>query len=221
LANYGIATVLAAILVISGTAVIYYYDDYQQALDSRATYVGELTSETSEYSSLASRYDSALALDNATLALLVGTISAINTSLPIYQQASTQLSQLWGSYLALRPASSSIYTADVLFEYGNGTRVWHNDTQVQPGWNMYTETVLLSGGDMQATWYPSFGEHLITSIGGEADTGTNSWFLWAYNRTASWQSQSVGADDVPVYDGSVFAWTFCAETSSYAPECTP
>jgi hypothetical protein len=218
---YGVAVLLIAVLVIGSSGVVYYYNDYQQASASRATYVSELTSETSQYSSLAANYDSAIALDNSTIALLAGTIAVINTSMPIYQQASSQLSQLWARYLALKPVTSSLYAADVMFDYGNGTRVWHNATQVQPGWNMYTETVLLTGGDMQATWYPSFGEHFITSIGGVADTPTSSWFLWTYNRTASWQVAAVGADDLPVYDGSVFAWTFCAETASSTPECSP
>jgi len=219
--NYGMAVVLVAILIVSSTGVVYYYDQFQQATRSGQTYVSELSTETSQYNSLASSYDSAFSLDNSTLALLVGTIAVINTSLPIYQQASTQLAQLWDRYLALKPASSSLYSADILVDFGNGTRVWHNATQVQPGWNMYTETVLLTGGNMQAIWYPSYQEHLITSIDGIADTQTMSWFLWTYNRTSSWQAAQVGADDLPVYNGSTLAYTYCAQTPSYTPECVP
>jgi hypothetical protein len=218
---YGIAIVLVALLVLSATAAAYFYVEYQQASQSNNTYVNELTTETSRYSSLASGYNSSLSLENATLSLLVGTIAVINTSLPAYQQASASLSQLWTKYLSLRPAASPVYSADVLFMFGNGTRVWHNDTQLQPGWNAYTETVVLTHGDLQAQWYPQYQEHLVTGLYGIPGSETMSWFLWTYNRTASWQPASVGADEVRVYNGSILAWTFCGESPSFAPQCTP
>jgi hypothetical protein len=219
--TYGVAVTLVALLIISATAGAYYYYEYQQATQSKNQYMSELTSETSQYDGLASTYNSSLALNNQTFALLVGIISVVNTSLPIYQQASGQLSNLWSRYLSLKPASGSLYAADVLIDFGNGTREWHNNTQVQPGWNMYVETVVLSSGDLQAQWYPQYQEHLVTGIDGVSDSQTMSWFLWTYNGTASWRTAQVGADDLPVYNGSVFAWTYCGETASFAPECTP
>jgi hypothetical protein len=161
-AIYGAAVTLAALLIISATAGAYYYYEYQQAAQSKSQYVSELKTEASQYDGLASNYNSSLALYNETFALLVGAIAVVNTSLPIYQQASSELSQLWGKYLSLKPASSSLYSADVLMDFGNGTRLWYNDTQVQPGWNMYVETVVLTHGDLQAQWYPDYQEHLIT-----------------------------------------------------------
>lgn len=219
--SYGIAVTLVALLVVSASAGVYYYSEYQQASQSKATYAGELSTQTNRYDSLAEQYNSSLSLENHTLSLLASSIAVINTSLPAYKEASGQLSQLWSSYLALKPAAVSIYTADILMEYGNGTSVWHNATQVQPGWNMYTETVVLTRGDIKSQWYPQFGEHLITAIQGVPETETSSWFLWTYNSTSSWQPAPVGADDVPVYDGSTFAWTFCPQTPSFTPECTP
>jgi len=218
---YGIAVTLVALLIVSATAGAYFFYEYQQANQAKSGYASELTSETSQYDSLASNYNSSLALYNETFSLLVGTIAVVNTSLPIYQQASTQLSQLWSRYLSLKPASSSLYTADILVDFGNGTRHWYNDTLVQPGWNMYTETVVLSRGDLQAQWYPDFQEHLLSGIFGVSSSLTSSWFLWTYNDTASWQTAPLGADLTPVYNGSVFAWTYCGETSTYGPECHP
>ena len=217
----GVAVTLVALLIISATAGAYYYYEYQQAAQSKDQYVSELKTEASQYDGLASNYNSSLALYNETFALLVGAIAVVNTSLPIYHQASSQLSQLWATYLSLKPASGSLYSADVLMDFGNGTRLWYNDTQVQPGWNMYVETVVRTHGDLQAQWYPDYQEHLITGIGGVSDSQTMGWFLWTYNRTASWQPSPVGADDLPVYTGSVIAWTYCGETASDAPECTP
>lgn len=218
---YGVAVTLVALLTISVTAAAYYYYEYEQAAQAKDQYVSELKSEVSQYGGLASDYNSSLSLYNETFALLVRAIAVVNTSLPIYQQASGQLSQLWGRYLSLKPASSSLYAADVLFDFGNGTRVWHNETQVQPGWNMYVETVVLTRGDLQAQWYPDYHEHLVSGMDGVSNSQTMSWFLWTYNKTASWQASPVGADLLQVYNGSVIAWTYCGETASYAPECTP
>jgi hypothetical protein len=220
-ANYGLAVTLVALLIISATAGAYYYYEYQQAAQSKNQYVSELRTATAEYDGLASEYNSSLSLYNETFALLAGAIAVVNTSLPIYQQASSQLSQLWGRYLSLKPASSSLYAADVLIDFGNGTRLWYNGTQVQPGWDAYVETVVLSHGDLQAQWYPDYQEHLVTGIDGVSNSQTMDWFLWTYNTTTSWQTSTVGADLLPVYNGSVIAWTYCRETTSYAPECTP
>lgn len=217
----GVAVVLVALLVISATAGAYYYYQYAQASQARAEYVGELATATSQYDRLASGYNSSIALDNATLSLLAQAIGAMNTSLPAYQQASAQLSQLWDRYLSLKPASTSLYTADVLVDFGNGTRVWYNGTRVQPGWNLYTETVVLTNGDLQAEWYPQFQEHLVSGIDGVNASQTMSWFLWTFNSTASWQAPQLGADDLPVYNGSIFAWTYCGSSPSGAPECVP
>jgi hypothetical protein len=215
------ALALVALLIVSAAAGAYYYYEYGQATQSKNQYVSELSAADSKYDQLASNYNSSLSLYNETFSLLVGAIAVVNTSLPIYQQASSQLSQLWNRYLSLRPASSSLYAADILIDLGNGTRHWYNNTQVQPGWDMYTETVVLSQGDLQAQWYPQYQEHLVTGIDGVSNSKTMFWFLWTYNSTALWQPAAVGADSLPVYNGSVFAWTFCGETASFQATCIP
>jgi hypothetical protein len=220
-ALYGLTLVLVTLLIISVVSEIYYYYEYGQATQSRDQYVSELVTATRQYDELASSYNSSLSLDNKTLGLLVGTIAAVNTSLPIYKQASGELSQLWSQYLSLKPAKSSLYIADILLDFGNGTRHWFNGTQVQPGWNMYIATVVFSNGNLRAQWYPQYQEHFVSGIDGVSDSNSVYWFLWTYNSTASWQVAQVGADDLPVYNGSVFAWTYCGESASYAPTCTP
>jgi hypothetical protein len=219
-AIYGVALALVALLIISATAGAYYYYEYQQATQSKNQYVSELTTATSKYNGLASNYNSSLSLYNETFSLLVGTIAVVNTSLPIYQQASSHLSQLWNRYLSLKPASSSLYAADILIDFGNGTRHWYNNTQVQPGWNMYVETVVLSHGNLHAQWYPQYQEHFVSGIDGVSNSKTMYWFLWTHNATA-WQTAQVGADQLPIYNGSVFAWTYCGETASFTPKCVP
>ena len=220
-AVYGMTLVLVALLIVSVAAGAYYYYEYSQATQSKDQYVNELVTATNQYNQLASNYNTSLSLINRTLSLLVGTVAVVNTSLPIYAQASSDLSQLWKEYLGLSPAKSSLYSVNVLFDFGNGTRQWYNGTQVQPGWNMYVTTVLISKGNLQAQWYPQYQEHLVSGIDGVSDTNSMYWFLWSYNSTASWQVAQVGADDLTAYNGSVFAWTYCGVTQSYSPTCTP
>lgn len=218
---YGATLVLVALLIVGVAAGVYYYYEYNQATQSKNEYVSELVTATSQYNQLASNYNTSLSLINKTLSLLVGTVAVVNTSLPIYTQASVELSQLWNEYLGLSPAKNSVYSVNVLFDFGNGTMQWYNDTQVQPGWNMYVTTVLISKGNLQAQWYPEYQEHFVSGIDGISNSKSMYWFLWTYNSTASWQVAQVGADALPAYNGSVFAWTYCGVTASYAPTCTP
>jgi hypothetical protein len=209
---YAVAAVLATGLIISSSLGAYYFYEYGQQSQAENRYISDLSDAANQNSLLTSKYNSALSISNQTLALLAQTVGVVNTSLPIYKQASSQLSGLWSGYLKLKPQSAHLYSANVLFNFGNGTRLWYNNSQIQPGWNLYTETVVLTGGNMQATWYPSFGEHLVNSIGGVPSTKTSYWIVWTYNSTALWQKAPVGADDIPVYNGSVLAWTFCGST---------
>jgi len=217
----GVVAILIALLLITASAGAYLYFQLGQQTQAKNQYVGELTAANGRYDELASNYNSSLSLSNQTIAWLAKALAALNTSSPVYASGSPELSQLWASYLKLKPASSSLYAANVLIDFGNGTRHWYNDTKTQPGWNIYTETVVLSNGNIQATWYPQYQEHFVSGIGGVSNTKTNFWFLWTYTRTASWSVAQVGADSLPVYNGSIFAWTFCGADKSFAPTCKP
>ncbi len=121
----------------------------------------------------------------------------------------------------LRPLPTSLLGVSIFIDYGNGTRHWYNNTLIQAGWNLYIVTVVLANGSVDATWYPQYGEHLISGISGVKNVDTRSWFLWTYNRTASWQVAQTGADLIPAINGSVYAWTFCQFDQSYQPTCRP
>ncbi len=218
---YIVVVFLVALVVLSSSVGAFYYSKYAQANQSNTTYQTELAAALGDYDALKGNYSESLSLYNQTFALLVGVLSVVNTTEPVYTQASMALSSLWTQYLSLKPPRSSLLSADFLLDFGNGTLRWYNDTAVQPGWNLYSATVVLTNGDMQATWYPAYQEHFVSGIDGVSNSNTMYWFLWTYNATAKWQSPQVGADDLPVYNGSVFAWTYCSETPSYAPACTP
>jgi len=100
------------------------------------------------------------------------------------------------------------YSSHILIDFGNGTRVWFNDTKFQPGLNLYAATEVITDGHINSTYYPEFSSHLVTAIYNIGNAGNDYWGIWTYNSTASWQMAPVGADQLQVYSGSVFAWTY-------------
>lgn len=117
----------------------------------------------------------------------------------------------------------AVLESNVLIDFGNGTRHWFNGTQVQPGWNFYTLTLAVTNGRVNATCC-AFGSHFVTGIDGVQSSASQdrAWLDWTYNGTARWQLPSAGADELNVFNDSVFAWTYCQyDPTTYAPECPP
>lgn len=192
---------------------------------------------------------------NQSLSLLVLTVSNLNTSTPAYSEASKELSSLWDQYLSLteqygqvtssfhatlqnfddrnnitlnqNPESVpvSLLTSNIVIDYGNGTNIWLNSTSIKPGWNFYVATLVITNGNVNATWYPTFTppEHLVSGIDGVMNNvSTNTyWFSWVYNSSSSWQVSQVGVDEIPMYNGSSYAWTYCQADANFNPTCTP
>jgi hypothetical protein len=218
---YGLAVAATALIVISATVGGYYYLQASTAASNNSQLSNELNSANANYTRLASNFNLLLSNYNQTLTLLSKSIAVMNTSLPIYRQASLEFNTLWQTYLALKPASTKLLHNNFLFDYGNGTRRWYNNTAIDAGWNVYIETVVLTKGQVSAQWYPQYGAHLINGISGVSNTNTKYWFLWNYNKTTAWQPSQVGADTILVTSSSVYAWTFCAADKNFNPSCHP
>jgi len=219
---YGIAVVLVAVLLIVSTlAASYYYQD-QQVLSQNKSYVQELDAALASYRSLSESFNSSLSDYSITLSLLATALANLNTSTPAYANASAALNSLWKSYQALSTSGGRralIYQVNILVDYGNGTRRWDNSTQVQPGWNGYVDMLVAFNGKVQASWYPNYGEHIITGLQGISKTNSQYWFLLTYNGTASWQVAQVGVDEIPIVNNTSFAWLFCSANTNYLPTC--
>lgn len=221
--SLSIVTVAVALIVVVGTVAGYFYYNYSNEVTLQSNLERELTALNANYTALASGYNNLLSKYNETLSLLSQSIALINTSSPVYVQASKELASLWQTYLALKPASVTVLKNNVLIDFGNGTRAWHNNTAVQPGWNLYIETLVLADGNVVAKWYPQYQAHFVTGIGGVSNSRSAFWFIWTYNKTASWQEAQAGADQLVAYDGSVYAWTFCTTDQNFKPvgPCRP
>jgi len=219
---YGAIIVLVAFLLVTSSVALLYYNQYQLEVSKNQHYVSELNSALASYKSLSGSFNSSLQDYNRTLSLLAVAVANLNTSTPAYRNASVALSSLWNSYLTLSSQSGRkvlAYEVRMLVDYGNGTRRWYNGSTVQPGWNGYVVTLALVNGNVQATWYPQYGEHFVTGIGGVLNTQNKFWFLLTYSKSASWQVAQVGADDIPIFNGTIFAWTYCPANASYGPAC--
>ena len=222
--SVAVAVFLVALLVVTGTAAAFYFAQYNSATASSNQYLKDLKAADANFSETSSDFNSLLTQYNLSLSLLSKSLGQLNTSSPIYTQASSELASLWKTYLALKPQKTALYSASVVIDFENGTKTWYNGTSAQPGWNLYILTLVLTSGRMDAQWYPQYGEHLVTGVDGVSNSPASerSWFFWSWNATARWQSPLVGADDLNVYNGSVFGWTYCRyDPSTYAPLCTP
>lgn len=220
-AFYGTAAVLVALLLLSVTAAGVFYGMYSQSSAQNKARSQELDSALARYNSLSGLYNASLADDNRTLFLLATAVANLNTSTPAYQNASSELASLWSSYQRLASARGGLlsYEVHMLVDYGNGTKVWYNDTEIQPGWNGYVVTLVLLNGSVDAAWYPQYGEHFVTGIGGVGSSRSESWFLFAYGQRSGWTASQVGVDALQITNGTAFAWALCPETADYAPAC--
>ena len=121
------------------------------------------------------------------------------------------------------PISTSLLTSNILFDFGNSTNLWVNGTSIQPGWNLFVATLVVTNGNIQAIWYPQYSEHFVTAVDGVQATQTKSWFVWYFNTTSStWVSPAAGADQLTMYNDTSYAWTLCGYNSAtFLPTCTP
>jgi type II secretory pathway pseudopilin PulG len=220
---YGAVAVLLALLILASSLTLYYYGQNQQSASQNQRYVGELDTALASYRSLSGSFNASLSDYARTLALLGSAVASLNTSTPAYVNASLALSSLWNSYQQL---SSTIgkraltYSVHLLIDFGNGTLRWYNDTSIQPGWNGYVATLVLLKGNVQAVWYPQYGEHFVTGVDGVPQRSTASWFFWDHSG-GQWALAQTGADGLRVNNGTSIAWTLCGYDANFNPSCSP
>jgi hypothetical protein len=208
---------------VSSTAALYYYGQNEQTESQNQRYIGELSSALATYRSLSADYNASLGDYGTTLSLLAGAVANLNTSTPAYRNASLELSSLWNSYerlAAVNGRRALSYEVRMLLDFGNGTRRWYNDSSAEPGWNGYVTTLVLLKGDVQAVWYPQFGEHFITQLAGVSQTASEYWGVWQYSG-GQWTYLQSGVDLLDIHNGTTFGWALCGLDASYKPTCTP
>jgi hypothetical protein len=154
------------------------------------------------------------------IALLVAIVLVLSTVAVYYSYEYNQELSVNQTYAAQLKELNVKYISDILIDYGNGTFSWYNNTKVQPGWNLYTGTLVATNGNVNSTCC-EFGSHLVFGLNGVQSTSTIYWWIWTYNSTSSWEVAPTGADELLMYNGSVYGWTFCGSTPSGNPTCAP
>ncbi len=158
------------------------------------------------------------------MAVLIAILIIVSSVGALYYTKYTSVSLENSIYVKQLDQLGVKYTPNILVDFGNGTSTWYNDTSLAPGSNLYTATVLIMNGNVNASYDAQYQEHFVNGIGGIQNTNSEFWFLWTYqqsNSTAPWQMAQVGADDLPITNGVIYAWTFCGVNSDYNPTCTP
>jgi hypothetical protein len=194
-----LALAALALLIVSASLAAYYYVQFS-SLNER--YQGQLSLLREVQARLRSLYTNASAL-------LAPIIASANTSSPQYAQLISLLQNISRAYRGLGLTIS----VSILIDYGNGTRAWHNSTEVSLGDSFYDLTLAVTKGRVDATWYPQFGSHFVTAINGVGAPGNPAtkkdwfWTSW-YFSGGRWQLQPVGPDLFLLNNGSIVAWKY-------------
>ncbi len=143
------------------------------------------------------------------ITVLVALLVIVATVAGLYYYQYSQAEAQNSTYVSQLNRLNVKYGSNIFIDYGNGTSHWFNVTNVQPGTNLYVETEVITGGQVNATYYPEYQSHLVTAINNVGNTNSLYWLLWTYNRTALWQMAASGPDLLPVTNGSIFAWSYC------------
>jgi len=113
----------------------------------------------------------------------------------------------WMQYNNLSEQVSGLrITVDIGIDYGNGTRVFFNNTQAWTGETVLTVTKRAATVETATS---ALGTYVI-SIDGKASAGDYGWTYWPWNSTANnWDYAPVGADVYQVVTNSnMFLWYY-------------
>lgn len=96
---------------------------------------------------------------------------------------------------------------NIAIDYGNGTKVWYNNTLVPLGATLLnaTETVV----DVQSTPYPEYQAVFIDAINGIPTTETHYWW-WKYwdVEVKEWKDGEKGADIYKLKPQETVMWQY-------------
>ena len=112
----------------------------------------------------------------------------------------------WLRYTDIRSriAGSLIYV-NVGIDYGNNTRIWHNDTNAITGATLFDVTKQVANVTYQVGM---FGTEII-SINGVSKQGSFGWTYWIWNSTSqSWSIMWENADNYLATNRETFMWYY-------------
>lgn len=95
---------------------------------------------------------------------------------------------------------------DLLIDYGNGTRSWHNGTRIPVGATLFNATLQIVAGGLDYSIHPQFGV-FVNGINGLKGDPSRFWSIWKWDRGSNrWMLSEVGASELRLHDDDAIAW---------------
>jgi len=114
----------------------------------------------------------------------------------------------------LKTMQSLVLKVNLLINYGNGTKEWHNATLVPVGATVFNATVTVAKVN-----YTLWGEYVlinaINEVQGTQDTGW-IWWIWDLS-TSQWKSGLEACNKHVLVDGDTIGWNYQNWTSTSPP----
>jgi len=96
---------------------------------------------------------------------------------------------------------------NILIDYGNGTKIWYNNTVVPQGATLLNATERVAV--VQTTYWPQYQAVFVDAINGVYPTKPHYWW-WKYWDTNSkeWKDGEVGADLCKLKPNETVMWLY-------------
>jgi len=112
--------------------------------------------------------------------------------------------------------SENTVVSSLVINFGNGTRVWYNNTMLPFGASLLNLTIKATNNKVTYT-IGKYGAFVsgIYDVGTKYSKPSYYWIWYKWNATAKqWEMGSVSADGYKVLNGEVLGWVY-ANTSSW------
>jgi len=138
------------------------------------------------------------------LGLLVWAISGTVVASYFFAQYNTYRNE----YENLLSKMESILLVNILVSYGNGTKIWYNNTALPLGSTAFKAILAIAN----VTYTESEFGVFVNSINGVVGNSTHFWLYWGWDaENSEWTFPDVGASQYILHRGDNIAWTYESE----------
>ncbi len=125
-----------------------------------------------------------------------------------YGGATSKTSIQCGSPVTGNSSGTNLICVSTLINYGNGTAIWYNRTDVPADWNLYQLTLVLAN-NVESSFSSFYNEHYVKGINGVVEQGRNHWTVWIFCQNQDgWAIAPVGADKIALAKYQTLAWAY-------------
>ena len=140
----------------------------------------------------------------ASLVLLCGLIASIYLSVYYYNE-SVRYQSLYREAIEKLHHLRTHMLINILIDYGNGTKIWYNETEVPIGSSLLDATGNVARVDYQLFQYGAF----VTAINGRGGDPGYYWMWYFWNSTSrKWEMGPVAADAYILHHGDAVSWVY-------------